>query len=30
MMLAGGLLLVGGLALRYSILIGGQLVQTYF
>ncbi len=30
MMLAGGLLLVGGLALRYSILIGGQIVQTYF
>jgi hypothetical protein len=24
------LLLVGGLALRYSILIGGQIVQTYF
>lgn len=24
------LLLVGGFALRYSILIGGQLVQTYF
>jgi len=30
MMLAGALLLVGGLALRYSILIGGQIVQTYF
>ncbi|MBI5891564.1 MAG: polysulfide reductase NrfD [Nitrosomonadales bacterium] len=30
MMLAGGLLLVGGMALRYSILIGGQIVQTYF
>ena len=30
MMTAGGLLLVGGLALRYSILIGGQIVQTYF
>jgi len=30
MMAAGGLLLVGGLALRYSILIGGQIVQTYF
>jgi len=27
---AGGLLLVGGMALRYSILIGGQIVQTYF
>lgn len=24
------LLLVGGMALRYSILIGGQLVQTYY
>ncbi|GAB1232220.1 polysulfide reductase NrfD [Ferrigenium sp. UT4] len=30
MMLAGALLLVGGLALRYSILIGGQIVQTYY
>ena len=30
LMIAGGLLLVGGLALRYSILIGGQIVQTYF
>lgn len=30
MMLAGALLLVGGLALRYSLLIGGQIVQTYF
>lgn len=28
--LAAALLLVGGLALRYSILIGGQLLQTYF
>ena len=27
---AAMLLLVGGFALRYSILIGGQLVQTYF
>lgn len=27
---AGGLLLVGGMALRYSILIGGQVVQTYY
>jgi formate-dependent nitrite reductase membrane component NrfD len=27
---AAGLLLVGGMALRYSILIGGQIVQTYF
>jgi formate-dependent nitrite reductase membrane component NrfD len=30
MMMAGALLLIGGLALRYSILIGGQIVQTYF
>lgn len=30
LMLAGTLLLVGGLALRYSILISGQIVQTYF
>lgn len=30
MMVAGALLLVGGMALRYSILIGGQVVQTYF
>jgi formate-dependent nitrite reductase membrane component NrfD len=30
MMTAGALLLVGGMALRYSILIGGQIVQTYF
>lgn len=29
-MIASVLLLAGGLALRYSILIGGQLVQTYF
>jgi formate-dependent nitrite reductase membrane component NrfD len=29
-MLAGLLLLVGGMALRYSILVGGQVVQTYF
>jgi formate-dependent nitrite reductase membrane component NrfD len=29
-MAAGALLLVGGMALRYSILIGGQIVQTYF
>jgi formate-dependent nitrite reductase membrane component NrfD len=28
--IAAVLLLVGGFALRYSILIGGQLVQTYF
>ena len=27
---AAFLLLVGGMALRYSILIGGQIVQTYF
>lgn len=27
---ASVLLLIGGMALRYSILIGGQLVQTYF
>ncbi len=30
MLAAAGLLLVGGMALRYSILIGGQIVQTYF
>jgi formate-dependent nitrite reductase membrane component NrfD len=30
MMAAGALLLVGGIALRYSILISGQLVQSYF
>jgi formate-dependent nitrite reductase membrane component NrfD len=30
MMTAGALLLVGGMALRYSILIGGQIVQTYY
>lgn len=30
MMTAAALLLIGGLALRYSILIGGQVVQTYF
>lgn len=29
-MLSGALLLVGGMALRYSILVGGQIVQTYF
>jgi formate-dependent nitrite reductase membrane component NrfD len=29
-MAAGCLLLVGGMALRYSILIGGQIVQAYF
>jgi len=27
---AAALLLVGGMALRYSILIGGQIVQTYY
>lgn len=30
MMIAAGLILVGGMALRYSILVGGQIVQTYF
>jgi formate-dependent nitrite reductase membrane component NrfD len=30
MLAAGALLLVGGMALRYSILIGGQIVQTYY
>lgn len=30
MWLAAGLFLIGGMALRYSILIGGQIVQTYF
>jgi formate-dependent nitrite reductase membrane component NrfD len=30
MMIAAALLLVGGMALRYSILVGGQIVQTYF
>ncbi len=29
-LLAAGLILVGGMALRYSILVGGQIVQTYF
>lgn len=29
-MLASLLLLAGGMALRYAILIGGQIVQTYF
>lgn len=30
MMAAGALLLVGGMALRYAILIGPQIVQTYY
>jgi formate-dependent nitrite reductase membrane component NrfD len=30
LMTAGALLLVGGMALRYSILISGQIVQTYY
>ncbi len=30
LMLAAVLLLVGGVALRYSILVGGQVLQTYF
>jgi formate-dependent nitrite reductase membrane component NrfD len=30
MMVAAVLILVGGMALRYSILVGGQIVQTYF
>ena len=30
MMIAAVLILVGGMALRYSILVGGQIVQTYF
>lgn len=30
MWLAAALILVGGMALRYAILIGGQVVQTYF
>ncbi|MDD5241827.1 MAG: polysulfide reductase NrfD [Sulfuricella sp.] len=30
MMIAAALLLVGGMALRYSILVGGQIVQIYF
>jgi formate-dependent nitrite reductase membrane component NrfD len=29
-MLSALLILVGGMALRYSILVGGQIVQTYF
>jgi len=29
-MLSAALILVGGMALRYSILVGGQIVQTYF
>lgn len=28
--IAAVLILVGGMALRYSILVGGQIVQTYF
>lgn len=30
MMIAAVLILAGGMALRYSILVGGQIVQTYF
>lgn len=30
LLLASVLILVGGFALRYSILVGGQIVQTYF
>jgi len=30
LLVSGVLLLVGGMALRYSILVGGQIVQTYF
>jgi formate-dependent nitrite reductase membrane component NrfD len=30
LMLSAALFLVGGMALRYSILVGGQIVQTYF
>ena len=30
MMASGGLILVGGLALRYAILIGPQIVHTYY
>lgn len=30
MVIAAVLILVGGMALRYSILVGGQIVQTYF
>lgn len=30
LMAASLLLLVGGMALRYSILVGGQIVQTYY
>ncbi|MEO8332017.1 MAG: NrfD/PsrC family molybdoenzyme membrane anchor subunit [Gallionella sp.] len=29
-MIAALLLLIGGMALRYSILVGGQIAQTYF
>ena len=29
-MLSALLILIGGMALRYSILVGGQVVQTYF
>jgi hypothetical protein len=29
-MLASVLLLVGGMALRYAILVGPQIVHTYF
>ncbi len=30
LMIAATLILVGGMALRYSILVGGQVVQSYF
>lgn len=30
LMIAATLLLVGGMALRYSLLVGGQVVQSYF
>lgn len=30
LLLASALLLIGGMALRYSILLSGQIVQTYF
>lgn len=29
-LIAAALILVGGMALRYSILVGGQILQTYF
>jgi formate-dependent nitrite reductase membrane component NrfD len=30
LLIAAGLILVGGMALRYSILVSGQILQTYY